>query len=212
MVKSLLFKLSTVILISFIIFISGCRKSPGHSPTQNQTFNQEVAPEVQKTLSHKVQMLQTLVENKILIEEIINSNTSSKPYTQQEEIKCNLRWEKLEKQSPEVLALSFSKGALLLKEFIKENPEFDEIYTANKNGQIVNATGKNYIFCIRYQPWWNEVYNNGKGKIFIGKIRFDRSVIKITFPIYVPIYDPQTKALIGICNAALSLDSVKEQL
>lgn len=107
-----------------------------------------------------------------------------------------------------------SPGSDLLKEYL-ENPlglrlkkleeddqDISEIFVTDKYGGLVAASNKTSDFYQADEGWWQQAFDGGRGKVFVGDISFDESRGNWVLIIAVPIR-AQGAGVIGICKAGL---------
>ena len=201
-----------VLLALSLPLLTSCKQQNKPNSQTAQNYTQEITPEIKEIIKQKTEILNTLFQNQHLIDTIIKSNNKTQNLNLKEMKKINDDWSNLDEHSPKVMGYSLNNCGEILKTFITQHPDFVEIFITNIHGLNVCQTNKITLFCNKHEPWWEKAFNNGKGKTLSGDIRFEKSVGKITIPIYIPIFNPQTNSVIGICNAAISLDSIKKSL
>ncbi|MBU0683422.1 MAG: PAS domain-containing protein, partial [Candidatus Omnitrophica bacterium] len=73
-----------------------------------------------------------------------------------------------------------------------------------KYGGIVASSGKTSDFYQADEVWWQEAFDNGEGKVFVGEIEYNESSGLWAIPFAMPIEDENGKVL-GICKILIDV-------
>lgn len=84
------------------------------------------------------------------------------------------------------------------------NSEIAEVFITDKEGGLIAASGRTTDFYQADEKWWQEAFNNGSGKVFIGDSIFDQSAKVFSFVVALPIYDAHRR-VVGVCKNVVSL-------
>jgi len=98
-----------------------------------------------------------------------------------------------------------------LKILVQERKDLAEISITDIEGGLVASSGQTSDFYQADEKWWQEAFNEGKGRIFIGDIYFDKSANVSAITVAVPIYDEKS-SIVGICKGVLDLNRFLEPL
>ena len=101
-------------------------------------------------------------------------------------------------------------GNTSAKELQKANDvitHLNEIYITNKYGALVSSTKYVDRFDYNEQSWWKFTYNQGKGNIYIGNLKFTENQDNLVLPIAIPIYtNSKSTEIIGVIYAEHRFD------
>lgn len=97
-------------------------------------------------------------------------------------------------------------AALRLRSFIVAGRDIAEIFVTDKYGGLVASSRKTSDYYQADEVWWQEAFNEGKGKLFIGHIEYDDSSKVWAIPFALPMRD-QAGNLIGVCKVVVNIGS-----
>jgi len=97
--------------------------------------------------------------------------------------------------------------SLSMRDILNLRGGIAELFVTDKYGGLVAASNKTSDFYQADEVWWQEAYNEGKGKVFIGDIEFDESSGKWVIPIAVPLKDKDNN-VIGVCKDSVALERI----
>lgn len=168
--------------------------------------------EVEIVLDNNAALIQTLINDSVIISKIKESNSINNNITFTEITALDTRWKNTEGIDEFILPFLENEIALKLLEFKNDHPGFSEIFVTDKYGLNVGQTNKTTDYYQADEEWWIESYNQGKGKYFHGSIEFDDSSQTVGISLYLPIIDSETHEVIGIVKAVLSITAIKKEL
>jgi len=113
------------------------------------------------------------------------------------------KWASAAPDSPLVKAFLTGKSAKRLKTDVLADGTFAEIFTTDKFGGLVAASGKTSDFYQADERWWQEAYNGGKGFIYAGDIEYDKSSGVTALTIAVPVRNEKDE-VIGVMKAVIN--------
>lgn len=88
---------------------------------------------------------------------------------------------------------------------------YPEIFVMDKQGCIVAETNKTSDYWQGDEAKFIKSFANGKGEIFIDEPSFDESSRAYVAQISVPVFDPDTRAVIGAMTVGVDLDALGEK-
>jgi len=104
-----------------------------------------------------------------------------------------------------------NKASIKLREFVKARDKIAEIFVTDKLGGLVASSGKTSDFYQADEKWWQKSFADGKGRVFIGGIAYDRSSRVLAISISVPIKSSAGQ-VIGIGKAVVNIKRFMNQL
>lgn len=173
----------------------------------------EFAPEVEKVLQDKIDIVSQLVlEDPSIIGSIKESNEKNKQITMSEIKKQDERWVSTDGIDGLAKELVSNKVSHTLKEFQDAHEGYSEIFITDANGLIVALTNKTSDYYQADEDWWIKTYNGGQGILSHGDIEYDESAMVEAIAIYLPIADPDTKKSIGVLKVLVNTTAIKMAL
>ena len=121
------------------------------------------------------------------------------------------KWRKASGDDPLLKEFLDNEISNELKVLLRQDNDIGEIFLTNKFGGIIALTGKTSDFYQADEEWWQEAYNYGKGKTFIGDIEFDESADIFCIAIAVPVRD-YSDEVVGIGKFVIKLNFFLELL
>jgi putative methionine-R-sulfoxide reductase with GAF domain len=106
--------------------------------------------------------------NKIVQDQVEAANASN-PSSLNLLNELNQQWIGALDTDPIIQKVIDNDVAVELREFQSRFPRFVEIFTTDKNGATVSATGRVVNYYQANQDWWKVAWNNGKGAVYISK-------------------------------------------
>ncbi|MFH1441504.1 MAG: HAMP domain-containing protein, partial [Candidatus Omnitrophota bacterium] len=103
--------------------------------------------------------------------------------------------------------------SLRLKALVKADDRMAEMILTDKFGGLAAASGRTTDFYQADEPWWQEVFNDGKGKgkVYIGNVEYDQSSGEFGVAFAVSVRDEMGN-VIGVCKNIVKLESLFEGL
>ncbi len=156
-----------------------------------------------------LEFLKLLSYNAHVINELIKSNRQYPSKAQE----ISKRLTSLEKEwlaSPNgtlVQKIISNPSSIELKKASDVLTHFNQLYITNKHGGLVGSIKHTNNFDLHQEPWWKFTFNQGKGNIYIGKIKFDQNNEKLIVPFALPVYGSKNpQEIIGIIYSEHSLN------
>lgn len=94
-----------------------------------------------------------------------------------------------------------------LKELMKPDDSISRITITDTSGIVVGSSYKTDIFSLADKTWWQQSYNQGKGKTVIEDIELDKDTGRWNIPFIIPINDGNSR-VIGICRADIDMEKL----
>lgn len=155
-----------------------------------------------------------VADKRMALMEVLNGSVVHQALQRADDMHRNLTKEQIQRadqqwrQSPFGNPLSdkieSSACSKALIAFQKEHKSFAEIFITDAKGLNVCQTNHTSDYYQADESWWQQAYDAGKGRDYIGKVAFDKSADVTVIPIYVAIKD-KNKKVIGVCKALISL-------
>ena len=95
--------------------------------------------------------------------------------------------------------------SMSMQDIVRIRKTVSEIFITDKFGGLVAASDKTSDFYQADEEWWQEAYDKGKGKTYVGDVGFDESSKSWSVPIAVPMKD-EAGEVIGICKVVVELE------
>ena len=96
-----------------------------------------------------------------------------------------------------------------IKRIVREHPEIIEAFVMDNQGAVVGENNLTSDYWQGDEAKWKNSYNNGKGGIDVGKVKFDRSANAVLQQVSLPIIDKNGK-VIGAVTYGVNVDKVKK--
>lgn len=120
-------------------------------------------------------------------------------------------WAKASPDSALVSQYTHTPSADRLHTIAKSNKYIPELFTTDKFGAVVAASGKTTDFYQADEEWWQKAYNNGKGAFYISDVEFDASSKTISLTIAIPVKDLNGQ-VIGVSKAVVAIKNLFETI
>ena len=173
----------------------------------------EFAPEVEKILQNRIDILSQLVlEDPRIIGSLRESNEKNRRITMSEIRKLDERW--MESDGIEGLAkeLVDNEVSHTLVEFQDTHAGYSEIFITDAAGLMVALTDQTRDYYLADQDWWIKTYNGGQGIASHGDLEYDERAMVEAIAIYLPIADPDTRKSIGVMKVLVDISAIKMAL
>lgn len=97
-----------------------------------------------------------------------------------------------------------------LEEFSKVFPDYSDLLITDQYGALVAATHHVDDYYQGDETWWQTVWNNGQGAIYVSQPMFDQALEVYIVEIAVPVYQEGT--VVGVVHGFYRLDHVLEEV
>ncbi len=114
-------------------------------------------------------------------------------------------WVTQPESNPAIKEYFENKVALSIKDVVNIRPYIAELFITDKFGGLVAVSEKTTDFYQADEEWWQQAYDGGKGKIYVGNIEFDDSSRRWVLTIAMPIR-AQDNSVIGVCKESIDID------
>jgi len=116
------------------------------------------------------------------------------------------KWEKLTEKDLPLKQLLENELAMTLKAFKTVEESFGEILVTDDSGRLVASTNKTSDYWQADEEWWQNAYNKGKGKKYIGKFGYDQSAKVYSLDISIPVFsNDKFHKVVGIIKGVLDI-------
>src|SRR5713226_1245354 len=121
--------------------------------------------------------------------------------------KIESTWE-TPQHDPLVKATLSSPTSQVLRHHREAEPRILKILVADETGATVAATDKPLHYVQPNVVYWNAVYGEGRGGIYVSEIRYDDQTKANYLQIGMPVLEAGTRRFIGAVNALVDVSSV----
>ena len=194
------------------------------SATALQNMADRQGEAIGELVASRLEMMSSLALSSSVIEFIQEQNTEyadmSEAAILREMQRLDASWENSSDSSSLVrgmLTNGLADEATELKSF--NQGEFVEVFFTDKYGGLAGTSDRTSDYYQADEGWWQTAYNNGYGASYIGQMEFDESSNAYAVNMAVPVYDRQTREVIGVMritydmsNALVVLDEAGESL
>jgi hypothetical protein len=160
-----------------------------------------------KKMSQEIALLEALAGRPEVVSAVEAANRTNSLLNQDEFKQLDKNWRVLKETDSFIARMLNNDCSMALMQFQEANPQFKEIFITDAIGLNVAMTEKTTDYYQADEAWWTEAYNSGKGRVYHGKLEYDRSAETWGIPVYVPIYSPQA-VVVGIIKAFLSAEEL----
>ncbi len=134
-----------------------------------------------------------------------SANNRPPPRNDFEILKLEEQWRRSSATSSFITERIDHYCSLELNAFMRENPEFVEIFVTNKSGFNVCQTNKTTDYYQADEEWWQTTMSENKPSH--GKLTYDQSADTMAVPIYVPVLNRQGAGTLGVAKAVIRRDT-----
>ena len=149
-----------------------------------------------------LEILELLSHNSTIVDSLISSNQQYAQQGAQKKDKLSdldKKWSA--NREGELVEKTLSNSASLeLNQANKILDHFDQLYITNKYGALEGSVKYTNRFDFSQQKWWKLTFNQGRGSVYIGNMKFDdKNRENLVVPIAIPVYHPnKSDEIIGI--------------
>ena len=182
------------------------------------TLSESQSVAIGEYLSRKINTLEALSSNRILIEGAQQKNadyTNSDDPPSRQIAKASGQWAGTTEEDEIVKAVLENDMADELNRFKTLFPDNIELLITDKYGGQIGATRRTRDYFKGDESWWQETYVNGFGSVYIGEPVFDSASRRYSITMAVPIHG-KTEAgsgeIAGVVQAVVALDALSNIL
>jgi hypothetical protein len=181
------------------------------APADEQRFEvQTTAPPESMELEFRERIVQAylpelrrIAAEPLLVESVAQANESGWQ-SQQQIAQTDLRWRTTQGASdPLVQKYLMNPCADLLRGKQQNDPAYLELFVMDNRGCIVAESDKTSDYWQGDEPKWNECYNDGNGKVYVGDVDYDQSTRSYVVQMSLPVHDGRG-ATIGVMTASIT--------
>ncbi len=160
-----------------------------------------------------LKVLETLARTPSLVDAVKEANVARADLTVDEIARLDKEWQdKKAEIEPTIQAIESSELTSYLKGFIANNPEEIEVFVTDIKGLNIAMTDRTSDFLQSDEGWWKSTMADGKGSSYIAAVEYDDSSKAYAMNLGVPIYDPETKSVIGVLRGTLDVSLLFQTL
>lgn len=160
-------------------------------------------PNIKTLLRQKIKQIQFFAAKPHMIQAVHEQN--SLKISMDEIRKRDQQWITSKKLTPFKRSLQESEAGKCVKYIVeKSGGNFNEAFLTDNQGANVAAYPATSDYWQGDEKKWQQSFNNGQGKIFIGPLEFDESTWVKAIQVSVPVKDNDT--VIGVLIVGVTLD------
>jgi hypothetical protein len=99
------------------------------------------------------------------------------------------QWQSTKQENALQREILHSEASQVLKTFVQRNPDFNEAFATDDQGANVAMYPTTSDYWQGDEDKWTKSFNNGNGKLYIGKVELDESTNTAAVQVSVPILD-----------------------
>ncbi|MGA8259497.1 MAG: PDC sensor domain-containing protein [Arenicellales bacterium] len=99
------------------------------------------------------------------------------------------QWQSTKTENALQREILHSEASQVLKTFVQGNPDFNEAFATDDQGANVAMYPTTSDYWQGDEDKWIKSFNNGNGKLYIGKVQLDESTNTVAVQVSVPILD-----------------------
>ncbi|MCE1255121.1 MAG: methyl-accepting chemotaxis protein, partial [Anaerolineae bacterium] len=189
------------------------QKNISDSGEKLAAFNTETVLRLSEILDGDIKSLKGLAITPDIIDAVEKSNKDHQdktPIELQNEIKpLDDAWKAGDESIKNLIENIISNPESdLLRNFLKTFPEEVEVFVTDKQGLNIAMSSQTSDYLQSDEEWWQQAYDDGKGKIFISNPEYDESSKVWAMDVGIPIKDREDKAVIGILRGTINITTV----
>ena len=128
---------------------------------------------IQTELEKNIELLNKVALHKHTVLEELNNLKTKRPA--KELSKLDREWPNLPAGRGPVKKVLRNPTAEILQTIMEGNNLLAEIMITDRFGQLIAATRRTSDFYQGDEEWWKKCYNDGRGRIYVSRISYDRS-------------------------------------
>jgi hypothetical protein len=171
-----------------------------------------LSQEVKKVLDQKKDLLLRFTGSIGLVPLVKKLDEQNRAITLDEIMKRDKKWQKAEGMDRLIKSFMTNECAQAIFNFQQQHDEFTEIFITDSRGALIGITNRTSDYYQADEAWWQKTYNGGKGLVYFGEIEYDESSKTEAIGLFVPILNPQSKKVMGVMKAVLSIAALKAEL
>lgn len=105
-----------------------------------------------------------------------------------------------------------SRASRRTRAYLDNEKDIKELFITDKFGGLVAASGKTSGFYQADEEWWQQAFDDGKGRVYIGNVEYNKSSKILSVSLAIPVRDEREGRVIGVCKAMLDIRSFFELL
>lgn len=143
-------------------------------------------------------------EDPVIVQAVRDENAKKKTLEQVKQL--DEAWIKVKGISETMKAIMDNACSRHLRQIQKEEKIYSEIFVMDNLGANVCMSNKTTDYWQGDEDKWGKTFNNGKGAVFIDKVKFDESSQAYLVQVSVPVKDGGL--VIGTITAGVDIDRV----
>lgn len=210
----MVFSHKTLLALIFTASLAGCVQSTQiNEPEKNaqDNFPSTSNAEISAIMDEKIDLLQNIAEDPIIIDAAILSSEASRSLSSSELERIESGWENSTAENSDLISGLLTNDVALALVRVEENfPGFTEIFVTDKNGVVFASTIKTEDYLQSDEEWWQRCFSEGSGEAFYSELSFDTSASSEGMAIHVPImHNGQS---IGCIKAFFGVTSLYQEI
>jgi GAF domain-containing protein/HAMP domain-containing protein len=206
--------LAVVAMLAAITVAASLRRTPEQAGDALRTIAQAAALRVADRLAQEVNNLDTLARSQTLLAEVRKANASypeSAAFARQEVKTIHDQWLAASPTDPLIADHKNLSSSIELRNFANRYAENSEVFATDRYGGVVAfATNPPAKFDNLGEIWWTLAFSGGAGSVYISPPEFDTAQSLYAVIIAVPVYEMNSREVIGILHSRYSFQSLTD--
>jgi len=211
-VAGVLVVLAVIAILSAITIAASLRRTPEQAGTALRTIAQSAALRVADRLAQEVNNLDTLARSQTLLADIKDTNAAypeSADFARQAVKDIHDQWVAAQPSDPIIAERRNLSSSVELRNFANRYAENSDLFITDRYGGVVTfATNPPVKFDNLGEIWWTLAFSGGAGAVYISPPEFDTAQSLYTLTIAIPIYEPNSREVIGILHSRYGFQSL----
>lgn len=205
-----IFSIGALVAVNYLLNVNQTTQQVGD---QLEMLGDEVILRAADQVFGGLDVLETLARTPSLVDAVRQANVERVDLTEDDLASMDKDWQD---QKPEmestIQAIESSELTAYLKEFLAHNPEEVEVFVTDIKGLNIAMTDRTSDFLQSDEGWWKSTMADGKGNSYIAPVEYDDSSKAYAMNLGVPIYDTETKEVIGVLRGTLDVSLLFQTL
>ncbi len=162
------------------------------------------AEDLEQILKVKIRAVERLAANKVVIDAVREQNAKRMPLDQIKKI--DKEWSSTKEVTAFKRSLQENSSGQYLRRHVTRNPTYGEAFLTDNQGANVAAYPATTDYWQGDEEKWTASYNKGKGKVFVGPVKYDDSSKTYQAQVSAPVLDGDKT--IGVLVVGVKLDYI----
>ncbi|MEI8350191.1 MAG: sensor histidine kinase [Candidatus Omnitrophota bacterium] len=181
-----------------------------------KNVSHSLAHSIEMALMDEIRFLEIIATRPLWVDVVKQSNeqysNKGREVIEQQLLEMDKLWIQSEAGSSLMKEYLENRVSLSMRDVTVLRKDIAEIFITDKFGALVAASGKTSDFYQADEAWWQKAYNNGNGALYMGDVEYDASSKTWVIPLAVPMREPGTGKIVGVCKEAFAIDRLFAQI